>query len=142
MLDEAASAMENISEFIGTLSPRELTLLIDEGYGDDVAEKTADKRLKVVKEILKAAGEKLKSHSLNGEIGKVDISPSGSTEMSPAQLRKLLKKEKKENLFDELISVKTGELKKYVGDDVVAKYAKTETKEYGKVSFKPLKKLS
>lgn len=71
--------------------------------------------------------------------GSAQIGASSHSEYGTATaLARILKKLKKMDIFDTLVSVKIGEVKKYIGEAVLLeeKFIKVKTEPYGKVTLK------
>ena len=60
--------------------------------------------------------------------------------MEATALAELLRNEGKTSLFNNLVSVKVGEVKKVMGEDAIKSYSTKTFTEYASVSLKPLKK--
>lgn len=132
---------EKVEEVAITLSDREVLVLIDAGLVEDVQQKILKKRVDVVKAILKEDAKMAGWHERAGELGTCVISPSTTTTMKASDLRVLLDELKKPHLFEDLVSVKIGEVKKYLGEEVIKPYVVETPEEFASVSLKVLKKV-
>jgi len=122
------------------LNEAEQQALIDYGTETDEQRKALDSEVKRVKSLVLATAESEGWKTKTGLEGAAKISPRTKTSIVPRKMVKLLAKLKKQKLFDTLFSVKIGEVKKYLGEDVLKPISIVETKAYGSVSFKRLKK--
>jgi hypothetical protein len=52
------------------------------------------------------------------------------------EFAKLLKKEGKSKSFNDVVKVQIGQVKKYLGEDILEGFVTSETEKYGSVSFK------
>jgi hypothetical protein len=121
------------------LTKNEVEILTDYGAVIDalVKELTAD--VKVIKAGLMAYAIKTKTKKFAGVKGTYSIGSTSSTEEgTPTEFVKLLKKLKKTNLFDDLVKVKIGEAKKYLGEQVLKDngFIKKTTNAFGKIALK------
>ena len=138
LLEEAeASSAEKVAK---TLEEQELLNLIDFGAVADAEEKSAAAVVKRVKAVILPAAKADKWKTKAGAEGAVKISPSTSSSIIPTKMVKLLAKLKKQKMFDTLFSVKLGEVKKYLGEDVLKPVLKVTTEAYGSVSLRLIKK--
>lgn len=124
-----------------TLKEVELLALIDYGGAADEVRKASVANTKLAKEILLVAATGSKWKTKSGAEIVAKVSPSMSTSILPRKMVNLLAKLKKQKLFDALFSVKVGEVKKYLGEDVIESIAKVDTEAFGSISFKRLKKI-
>lgn len=137
----ALSGEEDLAAFAKGLSEEELDLLIYDGAESDVRQKALDKYVKKVKPIVLAAASdgKWKERKVQDGAAEVLISPSTkSFPQAPTVWVKALKSEKKVSLADEILSVKIGVVKEYLGQNFIDehKLIETKTEEYGTVKFK------
>jgi hypothetical protein len=128
------------------LSESDLEMLIDHGTDIEERRREIDKEVKSmvepIKDILLQSASKLKWKHKEGHEGKCDIGPSTKTITGTAtELLKLLKKEGKVKLFNNLLTVRVTDAKKFMGEDILFKsgFFFSERKEYGTVSLKPRK---
>jgi len=119
-----------------TAKEREILNLIDTATTWDYHRKLLDKQVKKAKAILLAHAEKNNWKAKAAETASVLISPSQSTTINPSKFTKLLIKMKKKKLYDVLMSVRVGDAKKYLGEDVVDEVAEVDKKEFGTVTLK------
>jgi len=121
------------------LTEKEHESLIEYGGEQDVIKKLAEKEVTVIKAILlahaKASGEVESSSKSFG----FKVSPRTATVFGTAtDLARILKKHKKMQLFDELVTVKVTETKKYLGEQILIEegFMKKETEKFGSTSLK------
>lgn len=140
ILTTARNLKGELEEFAKSVSEKELVQLIDEAVKYDVEQKRLSKLVETSKELIMtiAKGEKWKHKP--GSTGMVEIKSSSKTEMTATDLARLLDREGKTNIFDNLVNVKVGEAKKILGEDAVREFSKTSTEVYGSISLKPLNK--
>jgi hypothetical protein len=133
-----------VKEVADKLTDSDMLRMVDYGYERDQEKKEIDKEVKVVKDVLMEYGRQRKVKKMAGSKADAVISAASSTETgTPTELAKLLKLENKIDLFDELVSVRLGDLKKYLGEAVLKDHSfikKVESDEYGKIGFKARKK--
>jgi hypothetical protein len=135
----AAYASEGLENFV--LTKEELISLIDNGA------ELEDKRRKIAKEVdavvtptkalLLALAEKDKWKEKSGKIGVCKIGGGSSTIIggTVTDFAALLKREGKLHLFNDLVSVKLGDSKKYLGEDALKDFMHSDTREYSSVSL-------
>lgn len=123
------------------LSASELILLIDNGAELDEKRKAVAKEVDAVvtptKKLLLALAKQGKWKSKAGKIGLCKIGGGSTTVIdgTPTEFAALLKKEGKLHLFDELVSIKIGDTKKYLGEDALTGFMHSDIEEYGSVSL-------
>jgi len=132
-----------VDQVIGTLTEEELILMIDTGTELEAERREIEKKteavVRPVKQILlqvaKAAGWKEKK----GTKGKAKVSASTWSDVGTAtDLAKILKREGKIALFDELVTVRVGDCKKYLGTEALKGFLTPHTEEFGMLSLKEL----
>ena len=133
-------ATSDLEAAVRGLSEKEIEVLIDFGTVADEERKALDGQVKLVKAALLVSAEKTKWKTRSGAVGVAKVSPRMSTSILPRKMVALLSKLKKQKLFDTLFNVKVGEAKKYLGEDVLEPIAQIQTKEFGSISLKKLKK--
>jgi hypothetical protein len=123
------------------LTKNEVEILTDYGAVIDslIKEFTAD--IKVIKRSLMDYGLRTKTKKFAGVKGSYSIGATSATEEgTPTEFVKILKKLKKTALFDDLVKVRIGEAKKYLGEQVLvdAGFIKKTTNAFGKIALKVL----
>jgi hypothetical protein len=129
-----------LTEFVDSINSKELVRLIDESTARDQQQKELAKEVEIAKLILMAKAIQNGLKNFAGENGMVEIKSSESTKMEATALAELLRNEGKTSLFNNLVSVKVGEVKKVMGEDAIKSYSTKTFTEYASVSLKPLKK--
>jgi hypothetical protein len=119
---EAWHKVDSIEEL--NLSEAEVKAMIDEGLAIDEIRKAMDKKIKAfldpIKDMLKELAKRHGFTYKEGIEGACEISPSSKTVTGTAtELKQLLKKEGKSQLFDSLLTVKITDAKKFLGDDIL-----------------------
>lgn len=134
-----ATSKEEMGSLAAQVSDKLIVALIDTGLEMDTEAKRLGKRVDAIKELLKATGKLKGTHSFEGENGIATISDSTSTSMKATDLVKILKELGKQKLFNELVNVKIGEVKKYFGLKTVEPYIKETETKYASASIKAKK---
>lgn len=128
------------------LTQQELVLLIDNGSTLDEQRKAITKEVERIvaptKMLLLALAEQQKWKVKAGKIGECKIGAGSSTKIkgTVTEFAILLKNEGKLELFNDLVSIKIGETKKYLGEDALKNFMEVESKEYSSVSLSLKKK--
>ena len=128
------------SETVEGLSEGEVEALIDRGTESNELQKEIATEVKLIKMALLEKAHADKWRMKSGSVGVAKVSRRTSTSILPKKMVALLAKLKKQKLFDALFTVKVGEVKKYLGSDVIEPIATIETNPFGSISFKKLKK--
>ena len=123
------------------LTEAEVMALVDYGLECDEAAKAHAAIAKAIKSIVLPVAKADKWKLKAGSVGTAKIGASSSTVVVPTDMVKVLARIKKQALFDTLFSVKIGEVKKYLGEDVLKQASTVTTEPFGTVSFKRLKHL-
>ena len=118
----------------------EVAELIDHAGELDALRKELDVKVKKAKAILLKNAEEKSWKMQAGEKLAAKISPSTKTEIPVKPFLSLLKKLKKAAMASDLLSVRIGDAKKYLGEDVLKDVSDVEVTEYGSVSFTRLKR--
>uniref|UniRef100_A0A6M3M035 Uncharacterized protein n=1 Tax=viral metagenome TaxID=1070528 RepID=A0A6M3M035_9ZZZZ len=126
-------------EDVETMTDSELEALIDSATGWDMTAKSQAKKVKEAKELLLAHAKANSWKTRVGATGACKIGPSSKTTILATAFVRVLKKLGKIDLVDDLLSVKLGEAKKYVGEVPLEPISEVDTEEYGTVSLKALK---
>ena len=135
--EELTESQDVTIEEAGSLNDSELTALVDQAYFWDLEQKELAGRVKNAKTILlrNARAQEWKSYS--GESAACKIGKSTKSIMGTVkEFLQLLKREGKMKLLDDLLKVKLGDAKKYLGEDALNGFLTEETEEYGSVSLK------
>jgi hypothetical protein len=144
LVEAGAVNEENVSEFAGTLSTKEIMTLIQEATRRNEIVKMFKADIEKTKTIMRHIAEKIRRSEIKAEDGSIcKVSPSSKTVTGTAtELIKLLKEEGKLKYANDLLGVKLTEAKKYLGEKVLLDHGfiNTETTTYGSVSFKEPKK--
>ena len=126
-------------EAVETITDSELEALIDTATGWDMTAKSQAKKVKEAKELLLAHAKENSWKTRAGATGACKIGPSSKTTILATAFVRVLKKLGKIDLVDDLLGVKLGEAKKYVGSYELDPISEVDTEEYGTVSLKALK---
>lgn len=127
----------------GILDDQDMEMLTDYGTAADALSKELEKDIKLIKPAVMAYAKHnkvKKMFNIGGggfSIGaKTDTTYGGVTELA-----KLLKKYDKLKMFDDMASVKVGEVKKYLGEATLELegFMSKKSEPYGTVSLKPKK---
>jgi len=118
----------------------DLKTLVDKAYEWDVKKKELDAKVKEAKATLLQNAEDKEWKELSGKTAKCKIGPKTTTFIGVKSFLQLLKKIGKTNLVPDLLKVQLTEAKKSLGEIVLEDIMEQDTKEYGSVSFKSLKK--
>ncbi len=138
---QAAMGLKGEYETIASqLSDKLIVELVDEGTKLDVEQKRLVKRVSVIKDVLKAAARIKETHAFDGKYGEATISDSSSSSMKATDLVKVLKSLGKQKLFNDLVNVKIGEVKKYFGTEVIGQFIKITSEKFASISFKEKKR--
>ena len=141
-VDELLTELQTYSTPPRKLTDGEVALLIDAGAAENAKMNKLKKRVTGIKLILKAAAILGKWKTRASPRGVCSIKKSTESVYGTAtELAKLLKKLKKPKLFDTLVSVKIGEVKKYLGEEVLIEegYLTLEDNPYGSMTLKVTK---
>ena len=137
--DQVADAIEEMDEVtVGEeLTADEVKILVDRAYRIDQQQKDLTRQLKPIKLAVQEYGRRHKLAQIEGHHAVASLSPSTETTTGTAtELAALLKREGKITLFDDVVKVKLGELKKYLGEDALKGYIQKTTKKFAKLAFK------
>jgi hypothetical protein len=121
------------------LNETEMAALIDYGAELDAEAKEHNRRVKIIKDLLRINADIYRWKNKAGNTATAGVSPSSKTTIDATAMGRLLARLGKSNLFGTIFSVKITEAKKYVGIDDLDEISETETKEFGRVSLKLLK---
>lgn len=118
------------------MTTKEIKQMVDEGAQLVAAIKEADAKLKLIKSQLKAHAMKEGIKSVPGIEHVLIISPSPSSSVDPAELRKLMMKLKMGDQFFDCVKVGLTETRKIVPAHELAKIETKTVDDYGKMTFK------
>lgn len=106
----------------------------------DGVSKLIAKELKEIKAQLIKFAKQEHLKKIEGSSGDMDILASSSTNINVSEFIRVLKSLDKLSMVDDLLSVKVGDAKKFLGEDVLKEVMHTEHDAYGKIKFKTSEK--
>lgn len=119
------------------LTESEVKLLIDRGSDIDANIKYLTRQLKAIKLGVLEYARRNKLKTIEGQRATAKISDSTTTTTGTVtEFAKLLKKEGKIELFDELTKVQLTEAKKYLGEAALKGFLSKSIQKFAKIGFK------
>lgn len=126
-----------IKELANTLNDTEIGLLVDHSLGEtEKASKWLD-AVGWIKPLLKVSSLEQKWKKKSGDIAEAKVMAASSTSFTCTVTKfvAFLKKEGKLKLVDDLLSIKLGDVKKYLGEEALKGITKKATDPYGRFSI-------
>ena len=130
---------EVVKDIAAYLQDEERVALVDYALDCGERSKALEAREKAAKQLLMVYAENESKKDLSTSSNSCKVGASSSTETgTPTQLIRILKDERKLNLVDDILSVKVGEAKKYLGEKFLeAKgFIKKVSEPYGRLTIK------
>lgn len=125
-----------------TLSEVEAKTLVDELTIDDETAKILAKRVEMGKAVLREWCKTHEIRELEGSKGVAKVADGAGFSMDASKAVKILEKEKKNHLFNDILTVSATAFRKFLGSDLFEKNAKMETKPWSIVSLRRKKELT
>lgn len=134
---------QDLQHVAKTITEEELILMIDSGVEMEAERRAADKQtekvVKPVKQLLLQVAKNAKWKEKKGTKGMAKVSASTWSDVGTGtQLAALLKKEGKIQLFDDLVTIRVGDCKKFLGTDALKGFITPHSEEFGAVALKEL----
>jgi hypothetical protein len=132
-----ASSVKDVSE---SCREAELQEIVEKAALWDAQRKDLEKKVKQAKELMLHNAKEGKWKSKPGtERAVCNIGASTSTSLgTTTEFARILKRENKMHLFDDLTKIAWGPAQKYLGIDAMEGFYTKDTEEYGSVTFKLL----
>lgn len=129
-----------VGEVSASCREEELQEIIEQAALWDQQKKELDKKVKAAKAVMleNATKNKWKSKPGTGR-GMCNIGASTTTALgTTTEFARILKRENKMHLFDDLTKIAWGDAQKYLGLDAMEGFYSKDTEEFGSVGFKLL----
>lgn len=119
-----------------TLNEKEVRILVDCLTIDDGKAKELKAVVDVGKPVLLAYGKEHDQHDLYGDVAHAKIGDKTDFSLPPSKVIKILEKEGKLRLLDDVLAVRVTEFRKYLGSDLYEQKAEKTDSPFATISLR------
>jgi len=136
-IEQAGKTESKLKELAGSLTDTEIGLLADQHLRDTEKSAEINKGISWIKPLLHLSAREQKWKKKEGDVSEAKAMAGSSTEFTctVTQFVALLKKEGKLKLADDILSIRLGDAKKYLGEAAIAPVTKKKSDSMGRFSI-------